>query len=151
MTPEVSTYLERIGQLRGEVWKMLEGLDAAGLDWTPLPEDTNSLFVLATHAIGSEHGWIAETLADEPHTRVRSKEFLARGKNMGELRERFEATAVETERILGRLTEDDLEQVREQERHGKITVRWIMLHVIEHYSLHLGQMQLTRQLFEAKG
>jgi uncharacterized damage-inducible protein DinB len=114
----------------------------------PLPQGTNSLYVLATHAIGSEHGWIAEILGQAPPTRNRAAEFLARGENATALRAQFERTAKESEGILDQLSAQDLATTRTHEGYGTQTLRWIILHVIEHYAEHLGQMRLTRQLWE---
>ncbi len=151
MVPEVASYLEFLNKKRAEVWKNLDGVSAEGLNWTPLPQDTNSLLVLATHALGAEHGWIAETVGREPQTRVRSQEFLARGDNVNALRERYEATARETERILAGLSEQDLASTRVDRGGETVTVRWAIEHVIEHYAEHIGQMKLTRQLWEQRG
>ncbi len=150
MVAEIDTYLERLTGLRGEVWETLDGLDAAALNWTPLPNGTNSLLVLATHSLGAEHGWIAEVIGREPKTRIRANEFLARGSGLDELRERFEATARESERILLGLSESDLNQTREGTSGETVTVRWAIIHIVEHYAEHLGQMSLTRQLWGSK-
>ena len=45
--------------------------------------------------------------------------------------------------------EQEMEALRTSER-GTYTVRGCLLHVLEHYSEHLGQMWLTRQLCENK-
>ncbi len=148
MSSEIETYLERLNGLRGKVWQSLDGLDAAALDWKPLAKDTNSLLILAVHSLGAEHGWIAELIGGEPKTRVRPHEFQARGDDKTELRTRMDTTARETERILSKLTETDLARTLQHEAYGTVTVRWGILHVIEHYSEHLGQMELTRQLWD---
>ncbi|MGE5139860.1 MAG: DinB family protein [Rudaea sp.] len=146
--PEIASYLERISNRRDLIWKELEGLDAEALNWKPLKANTNSLIVLGTHSIGSEHGWISEVIGGQPRTRIRSREFEAMADNLDRLRVEFEATGRNTERTLSGLTESDLNDVREREGFGRVTVRWIIMHVIEHLSEHLGQMQLTRQLWE---
>ncbi|MGE5139872.1 MAG: DinB family protein [Rudaea sp.] len=150
MNGEIETYLARLTGLRSEVWETLEDLDTAALNWTPLPEGTNSLLVLATHSLGAEHGWIAEVVGREPKTRIRANEFRARGSGLEQLRERFEATARESERILSGLNESDLNETREGTSGETVTVRWAIIHVIEHYAEHLGQMSLTRQLWGSK-
>jgi uncharacterized damage-inducible protein DinB len=152
MSSEIELYRERLRDLRAKVLKNLEGLDADALNWTPLAHATNSLFVLATHVNGSEHGWIFETLHQGSKTRNRAAEFEARGEAMTALRAQFDATARETEKILEDLSIKDLEETRQGlgVRHGSrvMTVREIILHVIEHYSEHIGAMELTRQLWE---
>jgi uncharacterized damage-inducible protein DinB len=148
--PEIQSYLDTLRELRGNVLRTLEGLDAAGLNWTPTRDQSNSLFVLGTHSIGSEHGWISETLHRGPKTRNRPAEFLEKGKDISALSQQYERTAQETEEILSALTETDLGATREAGRHGTVTARWIILHVVKHYSEHIGQMYLTRQLFEQR-
>lgn len=150
MLPEIQSYLDTLRELRGNVLKTLEGVDAAGLNWTPTDDRTNSLYILGTHCLGSEHGWIFETLHRGPKTRNRDSEFRARGDDVGMLREGFGQIERETQGILGVLTEADLLATSETARDGTVTARWIIMHVIRHYSEHIGQMYLTRQLLEKR-
>jgi hypothetical protein len=47
------------------------------------------------------------------------------------------------------MTEGQLDAGRKF-RDRQVTVRWSILHVIEHTAQHVGHMQLTRQLWLAK-
>jgi hypothetical protein len=50
---------------------------------------------------------------------------------------------------LNNFTIQDLEVTRVSARDGRtFTVAWALLHALEHTTLHLGQIQLTRQLWE---
>jgi uncharacterized damage-inducible protein DinB len=161
MLDEVARYIESIARVRGKILETIAGLDAGALDWTPSPEETNSLFVIATHCTGSEHGWIYEVLGRGEKTRDRAAEFKARagdvegpgenGKAVARLRAEYERVARETETILAARTASDLESTRDVPGRGTVTERWIILHVIEHSSEHLGQMYLTRQLLLEQG
>lgn len=146
--PEIRSYIDELRELRGKVLKTLDGVEAAGLNWTPTKERTNSLLILGTHCIGSEHGWIFETLHRGPKTRNRPGEFLVKGDDIVMLRQRYAQTERETQEILGALTEEELATTRNTEGYGAVTTRWIILHVVKHYSEHIGQMYLTRQLWE---
>jgi uncharacterized damage-inducible protein DinB len=148
MLSEIHVYLERLRDLRAQVLRTLDGLDADALNWQPLPNETNSLFVLATHCIGSERGWFGSVLGGAPPTRDRAAEFRARGEDLAALRAAYAESARFTWEILAPLTAGDLDATRQHDHYGMVTVRWIILHVIEHYSEHLGQAQLTRQLWE---
>lgn len=150
MLPEVAAYLDALRKLRGKIIKTLEGLDGQTLNWTPTNDKTNSLYVLATHGVGSEHGWIYEILGRGDKTRNRPLEFQARGDSIDELLRMYERVGLETEAILGERTADELETTRAHDSYGQVTERWIILHVIEHYAEHLGQMYLTRQLWEGR-
>lgn len=154
MLSEIQESLEHLRALRAQVLQTLAGLNADALNWSPTRENTNSLYVLATHCIGSEHGWIYEILGRGAQTRNRPAEFgamadlAAQGNELTALRAQYEKVAQETETLLATRTAQDLLTTRYRTPYGDVSERWIILHVIEHYSEHLGQMYLTRQLWE---
>jgi uncharacterized damage-inducible protein DinB len=151
MLPEVAQYFDSIERQRTRIFQTLEQASSDAWNWTPTNDETNSLFVMATHVIGSEHGWIYEVLHDGPKTRNRPAEFLAKGNSLEPLRAEFQRVAEQTRQVLEGLTEADLASTRHRASHGNVTVRWILLHVIEHSSEHVGQMELTKQLWERRG
>ena len=151
MHPELESYLERINDLRGQVGGLLADLPAEALNWRPLEGaeeyTTNSLAVLATHVAGAEHFWIGEVVGRQPPTRDRDAEFRVTAVDADELIERLETVGAQTRSVLTALPEADLEGTREA-RGRMIPVRWCILHVIDHTALHLGQMQITFQLWQ---
>lgn len=151
MLNEISEYLASIDGQHARILRTMEAADPASLNWKPTREETNSLFVLGTHLIGSEHGLIFELLGNGPRTRNRPAEFLAQGTGLDNLRLEYQRVAEETRQILAPLTEEDLNSTRYREGTGQVTVRWIILHLIKHLSEHLGQMELTKQLWEQRG
>jgi len=131
------------------VSETLVGLPAEGLNWRPLSGSdlhiTNSLAVLATHVAGAEHFWIAEVVGGRPATRNRAAEFETESADLNELLVIIENTAKETRAVFSELSEKTLEEDRLVE--GKtVPVRWAIMHVVDHTALHLGHMQITRQL-----
>jgi uncharacterized damage-inducible protein DinB len=147
MLPEVETYIERLRELRAEMLKTLDGLDAEALNWCPLPEETNSLYALATHSLGAERRWVHACVGGRAIQRDRDAEFRARGEDLAALGAAYAETARESEAILAPLVESDLAALRGEAPNAH-AVRWCILHVIEHYNEHLGQMRLTRQMWE---
>lgn len=151
MHPELESYLERINDLRGQVSALLTGLPTEALNWRPLEGSeehaTNSLAVLATHVAGAEHFWIGEVVGRRSPTRDRDAEFRAEALESDELIERLEAVGAQTQSVFSALAEADLEGTREA-RGKTVPVRWCILHVIDHTSLHLGHMQITYQLWQ---
>ena len=156
MLAEVEQYVNMIEDLRGQVGDVVAGLPAKALNWRPIAGQeshaTNSLAVLATHVAGAEHFWIAEVIAHQPPTRERETEFRVVSDEALALQERLVDVGRQTREILGALEAATLEEDRTvragtaQER--IVPVRWAILHVIDHTALHLGHMQLTRQLWE---
>ena len=152
MLTELDNYLQRIEDLRGQVRDLIADLPAEALNWRPTEkvEDhaTNSLAVMAAHVAGAEQFWIAEVIGGRPRTRDRDAEFAVQAADAVELVHRLEATGAETREVFAALTRADLDSAREVEGR-KVAVRWGILHVIDHISLHLGHMQITYQLWNA--
>lgn len=149
MNSEITSYLEWIEELRGQVSQIVADLPVEALNWRPVAgaEDhaTNSLAVLAAHVAGAEHHWISEMVGQQPATRHRPTEFVTTAVSASELVAKLTATGEETRQIMSQLTADSLNQPHTIHDHT-FTGRWCILHVIEHTALHLGHMQLTAQL-----
>ncbi len=148
--PELTHYLQLLDDLRNQVKALIADLPADALNWRPVvgtdEHATNSLAVLAAHVAGAEHFWIAEVIGRRPATRDRDAEFRAVAADAADLVRRLDAAAAETAEVLASLSEADLNGVRVA-RGREVTVRWGLLHVIEHTALHLGHMQITYQLW----
>lgn len=153
MLKEIENYLSLLNDLRGQVKTLLEGLPKEALDWPPIDGQgelaTNSLTVMAIHLAGSEAFWIKEIIGGQSIHRDRDAEFVAKGLGFSELAAKMETGAKDTPPILSSLTSAQLEETRKF-RDRIVTVRWAILHVIEHFAVHIGHMQLTRQLWLAK-
>jgi uncharacterized damage-inducible protein DinB len=147
---ELSSYLQRIEDLRGQVGGVIDGLSTEALNWRPIEgadeHITNSLAVLVAHIAGAEHFWIAEVVGGLPPTRDRDAEFATQAGDASELVRLLVDTGAETRNVFATLTEPDLAGTREA-RGRTITLRWCILHTIDHTALHLGHMQLTYQLW----
>ena len=154
MNAELDHYLHMIEDLRGQVRELIVDLPAEALNWRPLPASdahaTNSLAVMAAHAAGAEHFWIAEVIGGYPTTRDRPAEFVTEVDGPDSLLRRLDDVGAETRDVFSRLTVADLDGTRDA--HGRpVTVRWAILHVIDHTALHLGHMQITYQLWMGGG
>lgn len=151
MLAEVEHYLNMIEDLRRQVGELVAGLPAQALNWRPVKgagdHATNSLAVLATHVAGAEHFWIAEVIGQQPATRQRPEEFKLQVDGAEKLLERLSAVGKETREVLASLDEATLATSR-YVHERTVPVRWAILHVIDHTALHLGHMQLTRQLWQ---
>jgi len=150
MLAELDNYLQRIEDLRRQVSELIADLPAEALNWRPTPASghhaTNSLAVLAAHIAGAEHFWIAEVVGGRPPTRDRDAEFATQTGDASEPCHLLEQTGAETAEVFSALSAVDLEGMREA-RGRTVSVRWSILHVIDHTALHLGHMQITYQLW----
>ena len=136
--------------MRRQVGELVAELPADALNWHPTQGDedhtTNSLAVLAAHIAGAEHFWIGEVVGCHPPTRDRDAEFVTESENASDLLRRLDEVGAETRAVFSTLSEADLGGKREA-RGRTVSVRWCILHVIDHTALHLGHMQITYQLW----
>ena len=153
MLPEIHAYLTDFEELREQVKGLLEGLDPEALDWRPIEGAgelaTNSLTAMGVHLVGSETYWMKEVISGKKIVWDRDAEFVTKGLSVPELQAMIGTAGKVTVETLSALTAKQLEESRRW-RDRSVTVRWCILHVIEHYAQHLGHMQLTRQLWLAK-
>lgn len=148
MLVEVEHYLNILNGLRDQMAKTIAGLPTEALDWTPAP-NTNSLAVLVPHTSGSERFLIAQTIGGIDTHRDRDAEFRVRGQDVATLTGLLAQAKNDTEAVLRRLTEAELNQGREF-RGRTVTTRWCILHTIEHLAQHLGHAEVVRVLWETK-
>lgn len=150
MISELDNYLNRLDDLHGQVSSLLADLPAEALNWRPIEgkDDhvTNSLAVMAVHIAGAEHFWIAEVIGGHSATRDRDAEFVTVAATPAELLQLLEKVSQETKEVLSTLSEANMGDTREI-KGRTVSVRWGILHVIDHTSLHLGHMQMTYQLW----
>jgi len=139
---------DRFNELHTDITKAIEGLPINALDWVPGPE-MSSINVLVVHLTGAERYWIGAVALGEPTERIREEEFLVHGLDARELKKRLHQEDEYSREALKRFSLSDLEEIRKSPRDEKyFTVGWCLAHALEHTALHLGHIQLTRQLWE---
>ncbi len=150
MLSELDNYLTRIEDLHRQMSGLLAEASIDALNWRPIEgadeHITNSLAVLIAHVAGAEHFWIGEVVGGHPGTRDRDAEFVKVASSADELLRLMETVAQETRDVFTGLTSSDLDGTR-QAQDRTVPVRWCILHVVDHTSLHLGHMQITYQLW----
>jgi uncharacterized damage-inducible protein DinB len=131
-----------------EILHALADLPAAALDWSP-GIDMNPISVLVFHLTGSERFWIGDVVMREPSGRDRDAEFAVHGLGADLLKKRLDDSLDYARLALERLTLAALPQERTGPPEGRtVTVAWALLHALEHGALHVGHIQLVRQLWD---
>lgn len=118
-----------------------------------LPE-TNSLFNLASHLLGAGEFWTLALGAGQTVARDRAAEFSASG-GFADLAARARRWRDGLREVLASLPDAALDKTvspptayRGTLPEGEMTARECLLHAVEHSALHLGQIQITRQLLD---
>ena len=144
----LNAYLERLEALHSDIWRAIAGLPPEALDWLPGP-GMNSLSVLVVHLAGAERYWIGDMAGEDSSGRVREAEFQVKGLKVEMLATLLTDTLIHSRKVLENLTVDDLGSGRSSARDGETyTVAWCLVHALEHTGLHLGQIQITREIWE---
>ena len=141
-------YMNLLQDCHNGILQAIEGLPSEALDWIPGP-DMNSITVLVFHLTGAARFWIGDIATQEPSNRDRAAEFRVQGAGMDVLKKRLSDNLEYARSVLDKLSLQDLEATRVRHSDGReFTVAWALLHALEHATSHLGQIQITRQLWE---
>jgi uncharacterized damage-inducible protein DinB len=98
------------------------------------------------HLCGNVGQWIVCAIGGRPDHRVRESEFAARGSaGKGELVARLRSTVEESLRVIGGLTEEQL-TARHSIQGYDVSVLEAIYHVVEHFSMHTGQIIFITKL-----
>jgi len=130
-----------------DIIKEVDGLPPAALDWIP-GADMNSISVLVFHLTGAERYWIGDVAAQDPAERDREAEFRVHDVGVDVLKKRLSDNLEYARAVLEKFTIQDLELMCPARGGRNFSVAWALLHALEHSTLHLGQIELTRQLWE---
>ena len=135
--------------LSTEYWTKLhcavDALPADRLWWRP-NEQSNSVGNLLLHLTGNIRHWIVSGVQGAPSSRNRAAEFAAQeGAPAAELLAALERALAEVDSVLSRLRAENL-----RERHTiqgrEVTVFEAVLHVVEHFAYHVGQIVFVAKL-----
>lgn len=144
-------YLNLLQDCHNSILEAIDGLPSEALDWVP-GQDMNSISVLVFHTTGSVRFWIGDIVAQQSSNRDRDAEFRVRGVGMDVLKKRLADNLEYARTALNKMSLRNLETTRINPADGsELTVAWALLHALEHATSHLGQIQITRQLWEQKG
>jgi uncharacterized damage-inducible protein DinB len=141
-------------KLVGEALEQISGIPDEDLnEWRPAQglKDINTFYALMTHLVSAGEFWILHASAGRPTDRNRPAEFRATGSRMA-LIERADRWMGETRTYLETLSEGDLSRVFVRAGNDPInwTVAECIMHAVEHTAVHLGHLQIQRQIWNAE-
>ena len=144
-------YLDRLDELHMDCMRAIDGLPREALDWVP-GLNMNSLCVLIVHLTGAERYWLGDVVGQDRSDRDRESEFLACELDESTLKARLSESMTYARDLLETLTVEDLGSNRTSPRDGRtFTVAWSIFHALEHTAIHVGHIQILRQLWEQRG
>lgn len=130
-TPRIAKCLDQLSEV--EVWQRPNG-------------SSNSMGNLILHLCGNIRQYIISGLGGQPDIRIRDAEFEARdGYTKKELLQRLDDTLREADLVIRRADEGSLLAKRTVQGYHLSGIG-IIIHVVEHYSYHTGQIAFWTKL-----
>ncbi|MDQ2766937.1 MAG: DUF1572 domain-containing protein [Gemmatimonadota bacterium] len=129
--------------------KIVQCLDVLSEEdvWWRANDQSNSIGNLLLHLEGSTRKWILIVAGGQPLTRDRDAEFAERGPiAKSALLTRLRSTLTVVDEVLATLDETKLLERRPASNDEEVTVLWAVLHAIEHFAMHTGQIILITKL-----
>ncbi len=119
--------------------------------WSSSSEELNSVGNLILHLCGNVVQWIGTGVGDMPDVRVRKAEFLRESRYpRKDLINKLDALKPLTDIAFSELT-DELLLDRRSVQGFQERVLGIIIHVIEHFSYHVGQIAyITKQMTDSQ-
>jgi uncharacterized damage-inducible protein DinB len=127
----------------------LEPLDETTI-WKRETPESNSIGNLLLHLAGNVREWVVSGIGGEPSDRNRAQEFaVSSGFTKSELLSDLASSVRDADKILSRVSEADLD--REVSIQGRdTTVLAAVYHVVEHFSMHTGQIIMLAKMYSAR-
>ena len=128
-----------------KIARCLDTLDEENVWWRANPE-SNSIGNLILHLDGSTRMWVLGVAGGRRVVRDRDAEFAERGPlAKSALLARLRSTLAEVDEVLGLLDDSTMLERRPSSK-GEVTVLWAVLHAVEHFAMHTGQIILITKL-----
>jgi uncharacterized damage-inducible protein DinB len=146
MDPIASTFLDKSRALMSDdympkIERCVGRLSDTDL-WWRANEASNSIGNLILHLCGNVTMWIIGGVGLLPFERDRQREFDERRNISGtELIERLRAVAQQADAVMGAVSPEELLSRRQIQGYD-VTVLEAIYHVVEHFSMHTGQIIL---------
>ena len=151
----LASYIRRIA---ADAVSTLQDLSAGQLNWKTGEDGSNTMFAIATHMVAMGEYWVLCLVGGADVVRDRQAEFHAVG-SAAEIVLRLQDWAQACDVLcmgLGSEVLAEIARVPIEYLHsggfgsGVLSKRECLMHVVEHSALHLGQLQILRQLVERR-
>lgn len=138
---------EKLTQLFGHIETCVGKLTPEQI-WMRGAENENAVGNLVLHLAGNVRQWIVCGVGGAPDHRDRDSEFAARSGE--DMLDRLRAAVEEATAVLAALPPAKLADRKTIQKHYDVTVLAAIYHVVEHFSMHTGQIIFAAKLLTGK-
>ena len=151
--PILTSARDLLRRARDDMRAAIDGLSPDALNWRPAGDDTNSIAAMANHAVTSARTWLSVAVAAPLPDRDRPTEFEYTARDSTELLAFTDGLFEDCLSLIDSSRTVDWAALRKHWDPGRdveLFPAWALLHALEHLREHVGQISLTRQLWEAR-
>ena len=146
---EVATFWRYLESSLDHLIELAASLDPEAIHWKPPAPETNSIAVMTAHTLGNVRENILEILCGEAVHRDREAEFVDRAVTAETLAAQWANLRALLLAALAAVPASELDRRRTHPRRGELDGREVLIVAIRHAAEHLGQAELTRDLWVA--
>ena len=128
------------------IYKVLDLLEETQIWYTP-NNSANSIGNLILHLCGNVTQWIGSGIGQMEDQRHRDEEFIIKGETKAALKQRLEHLEQLTLPVIDAITEETLQKKLSVQGFNETGLS-IIIHVIEHFSYHTGQIALLAKIMK---
>jgi uncharacterized damage-inducible protein DinB len=146
-TPEAIELIKLLEDQHTFASHALQGASREALNWKPASTPCDSLAGLVHHIVEVQRLWLDTVIGGEPVPAGLATAHQAEADSAESLLAMMEDSLAKSKARLESLAPAQYDEPRER-RGRQVTVRWAAYHTLEHTALHVGHMQLTRQVYD---
>jgi uncharacterized damage-inducible protein DinB len=150
MEPKIETLfldfsIRKLEQFQTRIGECVAKLNQEQI-WMRHGDHENAVGNLLLHLSGNMRQWIIAGIGGQPDTRVRDREFAARGDmTPTELMRKLNDTVAEALAVIKAVTPDQLMETYQPQKY-RVTIMEGIYHVVEHFAQHTGQILFATKL-----
>ncbi|NHI90111.1 MAG: DinB family protein [Candidatus Thorarchaeota archaeon] len=156
LAPRVALFYSMMERVRGNLIRRVETLSDRTIDYTPEPKMIESIGTLLLHIAAIEYSWIFEDIGGQEMEyekwkygfSVREGIDQIEGKDIEFYLSKLREVRQEVSAFLKTFEDKDLDSIIEVDGE-KVSVEWILFHLIEHEAMHIGQVSFLLRLGSA--
>ena len=149
--PILTSARDLLRRARDDMRAAIDGLPPDALNWRPAAGDTNSIAAMANHAVTSARTWLSVAVDAPLPPRDRPTEFEFTAASATALLTFTDGLFEDCLSLIDSSRTVDWAALRKHWDPGReieLFPAWALLHALEHLREHLGQILLTRQMWE---
>ncbi|MFW9787587.1 MAG: DinB family protein [Candidatus Thorarchaeota archaeon] len=154
LSPRIALFYAMLERTRGRLVRRVETLSKETLDFSPDRKSVESIGTLLIHIAAIEYSWILEDIAGKEMEYEKWKYAFSLRENIDQITgesvefylSRLKEVREEVFDFLKTLSDENLDSIIDVDSE-KVSIEWILFHLIEHEAMHIGQISVLRRLW----